>query len=488
MNIRTMLMISGMLLSLPVGFAEGIPALRVREVKTPWGTAVERVSYYLQDGEEIQHGADEMFSDAGGLQIRARYKDGEPDGLYQIFYDGIGTKQTETMYAGGNEHGISRTWSPVGELLFEGTWKNGEKWDGWFERGSSSSSGVYHRREETWKIVQWKDGKRVRGSMRLVKAKWRDWVPGSSPDFDLFCRWRWSQPKNPEGYAYLSGMPPYREVPSLIDQCAKKAPCYEVAWDQLMALTRVNFGNPWLQSDDERLAAMDEWQKWWDDVGRHRTEQRKLRGVRDEEAWEIVRGDRDLPLPELAVVIPDSYHLTARFSSGDYLGVTSETVTIKRSADHAELVRSFSTLRDGPVTEERWMPFSPKEADQLVRAIGYLVDQPWLLNDEKEIERRCEEAEKNSPKSDATGTYGDDLQKGRESYGQLYYPDTGYELRDGGGMLWWNADVDDWSGGNPERFNHSQQAAPGVVFPFLARTYPETDRRENGAERGWGNE
>lgn len=485
-KLRVIWIVMGLLLAIPTMHAGEKPDLQVREVKTPWGIVIERVSYTMKDGKEIQQGADEIFSDDGKIQIRSNYANGEPDGLYQIFYDGIGTKQTETNYVNGNETGPSRTWAPDGKLLFEGTWKDGRKWDGWFDYESTSGSGIYHHREESWKIDRWQDGKKVRSSTREVKAAWRDWEAGSLPDVHYYCRWSWSQFTKPQDYPYLTTMPPYREVPYLIERCAGKEPNYEVAWEQLMALTRVSFGDPWLQSDDERKAAAEQWRKWWKDVGQHRPDLRKTRGLHDKAAWEMVRADRDLPLPKLAVVIPETYKLTARFSSGDYDGVTSETVTIERNRDSAELIRRFSTRRDGPVTEERWLPFGPEEADRVVRAIGYLVDQPWLLNDEKEIERRFWAAEKIDPKRQTTGTPTDEKQKGRESYGRPYYPDAGYELRDGDGKLWCNADPDDWSGGNPERFNHSQQAAPGVVFPFLAITYPESVRRKNDGERGWG--
>src|SRR5690606_743396 len=132
-----------------------------------------------------------------------QYVDGEPDGLYHIFYDGIGRKQTELSFLAGKEHGPSRTWGPDGKLLFEGMWQDGEKVDGWFEQESTSGSGIYHRRHETWKIVQWNDEKKVPGSLREVKAAWRDWQPGRLPDHGLYGRWRSSRFDKPQDYPYL---------------------------------------------------------------------------------------------------------------------------------------------------------------------------------------------------------------------------------------------------------------------------------------------
>lgn len=99
------------------------------------------------------------FSDDGKIQIRANYANGEPDGLYQIFYEGTGAKQTEMIYVNGNEAGPSRTWAPDGTLLFEGTWKDGRKRDGWFDESSTSSSGIHHQRGEHGKSSAGRTGK-----------------------------------------------------------------------------------------------------------------------------------------------------------------------------------------------------------------------------------------------------------------------------------------------------------------------------------------
>ncbi len=482
MKIRIMLTVLSGLWLLPVGLAVEEPKVQLLEKTAPWGVTVERESFYTKGGEKVLHGIYEMLTDDGGNQIRGNYIDGEPDGPYVLYYEGLGTKQSEDLYAKGDRVGKSRTWDTKGNLLFEGAWKDGEPWDGWFEFKNSSTKGAYHQRGESWEITQWKNGKKVPGSTREVTVKWRDWVPGKLPNPDLFCRWHWAQFSDPKDYPFITEMPSYGDVPFLIERCAKKEPHYEIAWEQLMALTRVGFGNPWLQKENELRDASAQWREWWEEVGRNRPELRKTRGVRDQAAWDMIRGGRDLPLPDVAVVIPEAYELTVHFRTGDY-GVKTETITIKRTGEGAELIRSLSARRDGPVTEERWLPFDSDDADRVLRAIGYLSDNPWLINDEKKIEREYWEAEKLGEKS--LESNGKRLQIGRESYGQLYHPVTEFELRDSDGKLWWNADVDDWSGGNPERFNHSHQAAPGVVFPFLARIFPESERRENGKGRGW---
>ncbi len=40
-------------------------------------------------------------------------------------------------------------------------------------------------------------------------------------------------------------------------------------------------------------------------------------------------------------------------------------------------------------------------------------------------------------------------------------------------------------GGDPARFNQSRQAAPGGVFPFSSRAFPEPGRRDSGDGQAW---
>jgi hypothetical protein len=361
---------------------------------------VERSSFYEKDSKKVEHRLQESFSPDGTVQSRYRYSHGKEDGVSEFFYDGIGAKQSESPYKDGLEDGVSRTWDSNGKLLFEGTCKNGEQQDGWFYISNTSSSGQYDRHGESWKIVQWKDGKMVEGSEKVVETSWRTWTPGRLPDQKMFIRWTWPSYPVESSYPYMEKMPSYQDVPFLIGCFERKGKDYEEASDQLQALTRVQFGNPWLQTAPERIEATAKWRAWWDDVGKRRPELQARRGVRDADAWDLARRGRDLPIPEESQVIPEAYELNVHFSSGDYGGVTSETLTIKRSGKDAELIRSFSTLRDGPVTKERWLPFGFKDADRVVLAIGYLIDRPWLLNDEADIEKRYWAAEKRRAVSD----------------------------------------------------------------------------------------
>lgn len=60
-KVRAIWMVLGMLLAHSMMHAGEKPDLQVREVKTPWGIVIERVSYVMKDGKEIRHGPDEMF-------------------------------------------------------------------------------------------------------------------------------------------------------------------------------------------------------------------------------------------------------------------------------------------------------------------------------------------------------------------------------------------------------------------------------------------
>ena len=462
------------------GAQEDVPPLKVDELTTPWGVTVQRESYYLKDGERVFHGPNELYSERGDLVISHHYAHDREDGFQRSFFEGLGVKMQETFFKAGVEQGVSRTWTPDGEILFEGTWKDGKEWDGWFDKGASGGQGNYHAHSESWTIRQWKEGKLVEGSKKEVGCEWRSWVPGTLPDHKLFTRWRW-QRFGRTNYPYLDKMPPYDKVPFLIETIAKKGESYQVAMDQLEALTRVQYGNPWLQNQEKLDEVSGKWRTWWKEVGMHRVEERKKRGERDAKAWELVRGGRKPAMPESPIVIPSSYVMFVSFGTGDYQAVTSEILTIRRNGEGAELVRKVGRRRDGPFVEERWLPFSVEEADRIVRALGYLIDQPWLLNDEEKIERLYWESEKKSKKGGEPNKI-----EGRESFPELYYPGVSFELLDGNGKVWWNSDVDSWYGGNPERFNKTHDGIGSVVFPFLVREFPESGRRENGEEKGWG--
>ena len=471
---------------MPMRAAEKEPVIQVRERISPWGIVVSRARFYLKGEEEMLHGLQESFGDDGTIVSRYQYAHDQEHGLCELFYEGIGVKQAEWNYANGDEHGWQRYWDPSGKLLFEGFCREGKRHSGWFEVKNISSSGIFDQCKETWTIQKWENGKKVLGSTRKVEASWSRWKPGRLPDLKHFIRWQWTSYEVESDYPFLDHMPDYQNVPLLIDFLERKHAKRWIVEHQLRALTRADFTDLRGPKGEKGATAVEQWRAWWQEAGKHRPQWQAQRGVRDADAWKLAQRDRNLPLPEAPIVIPEEYELTVNFSSGDYGGVISETLLIKRKADGAELIRRFSMRTGEQPKEERWHPFDAKDADRIVRAIGYLVDQPWLINDEADIEKRYGEAKEKDPTQESPGDLGDSIIRGRESYGEPYYPSTSYELRDAKGRLWWNADPDHWFGGNPYRFHETHLPVSGVVFPFLAKLYPEATRANEKGQAGWG--
>ena len=120
----------------------------------------------------------------------------------------------------------------------------------------------------------------------------------------------------------------------------------------------------------------------------------------------------------------------------------------------------------------------------IARAIGYLIDQPWLLNDEKEIDRRFWLDADSKKEAMSAMSYPDLKIKGRESF-HIYYPGVSFALNDVDGNVQWNADPWSWSGANPDRYNWAAQPVQGTVYPFLVALYPESARYTEDTGRGW---
>jgi len=152
--------------------------------------------------------------------------------------------------------------------------------------------------------------------------------------------------------------------------------------------------------------------------------------------------------------------------------------------------------RHGPMKSYyQWINKLSYEADTIARAIGHIVDQPWLVNDEVEInkefyrekrQRERKHAEREDAKEDFKGVPFVKPQSlpGRESFG-LYYPSADYELRDSDDNLWWNANPTSWHGTNDDRYNKTTMPfGVGSVYPFFVSQYPES-KRSDGKSAGW---
>ena len=148
-------------------------------------------------------------------------------------------------------------------------------------------------------------------------------------------------------------------------------------------------------------------------------------------------------------------------------------------------MRVFFTLRDGPETTQTWLPFSKEEADRFTRSIGYLIDHPWLLNDEKSINRRFWKKQQETRKKEASGPLALTGEiRGRESY-HVYYAGSTIALKDSKGEIWWNDDPWSWYGSNESRYNDADQPFLSTVYPYMASHYPENKLHTKKDTSGW---
>ena len=460
------------------------PETLTRERRSPWGTVLQRYTYYLDGEKEVRHGMSETFYADGKPLARAEHRHGKLHGTLTSYYRGLGTKASENQFREGKQHGKARDWSPQGELLFECEYRDGQAWEGRIMVRGTSSSGAMKRSREI-ETVGYAGGNPIKGSERTFKTSYDDRPHERPPDIRAFIRWKWISYRIDSDYPFLEELPPREKVPFLIDWCAEGRDSRNVAHSQLVALTRVDLGE--MNSDDqkERQAEIDAWRDWWKSSGHTREKLDREQGERDAEAWKLVARGRELALPEGPIALPEAYTIELRFSSGDYLGKVKERLTLKRDADGASLERVFSTRTDGPETTERWQPFSPADADRTARAIAYLIDHPWLQNDEVAIQRQLLEAlEKSNGKSVPSGPAAPTELAGRESF-SLYYPSASYTMEDGDGHLWWNDDPWSWHGGNELCFNSAAQPLLSSVYPFFVSLYPESTRGDGQGQAGW---
>lgn len=459
------------------------PKIQTKETRAPWGVVLDRKEFYLKDDKKVLHGVEEFYSDDGAILYRTRNRHGKGNGVQEFFYED-GKKETTVEYVDDIEHGLSQTFARDGTVLFEGRWKDGSPWNGWFSFESDSSSGSRHDHKATWKIEQFKNGKKVDGSDREVSQEYRTWEPGQRPKPELFARWDRSQFAPRTDYPFLDVPPPFEKIPFMISWMAEEKGDSLTAYRQLSSLSRMDFGRPDFHRGKEKGEAIAHLRTWWEQVGKHLPALEEKRGVRDQAAWDLVQGDRNLPLPASPIVLPTTFKLEVSYGSGDYDGITSETITIARTKNGATLRRQFAHHRNARPTVQEWHPFSIEEAERVTRAMAYLIDHPWLLNDEQQIEKEFWTEKKQDQEADVFEDLNTSLIPGRESFKGPYYPNAHLELRDEKGQLWWNADPTHWWGGNPDRFNRANQAAESTVYPFLTMRYPES-KMAKGEEAGW---
>jgi hypothetical protein len=117
----------------------------------------------------------------------------------------------------------------------------------------------------------------------------------------------------------------------------------------------------------------------WSQVGEDYFRRVATEGKRDPEAWKLLVDAANLKCPEYKVLIPKEWRFEVKFRSGDYGGVQRETITMERTKDTATLKRHYSIDSRAPFQYEVWNGFTHEEADRFLYALGYAIDQPWLV-------------------------------------------------------------------------------------------------------------
>ena len=226
-------------------------------------------------------------------------------------------------------------------------------------------------------------------------------------------------------YPYLKELPDWSKIPILLEWIAKDSPDAgtDVAYSQLVALSRVDFGHPMRPpagglpvetTDYHKTQRNNAWTRWWESVGKSYEDRLRTRGRQNTEAWKLVSRDNSQPLPAYRVTIPDGWVLRATYRAGDYFGVQTESLTLRRSNENATLIRVLRKSTKGRLEWEQWQPLTLEQADNFAFAIAYAIDNPWLLQ----------------PK------HRDGLVRKLEGRNlTLYYPGFQYELADQDGSI-----------------------------------------------------
>ena len=261
-------------------------------------------------------------------------------------------------------------------------------------------------------------------------------------------------------YPYLKELPDWSKIPVLSEWINRDDDDAgtDVAYSQLVALSRADFGHPLRPHagglpketlDYYRTERTHAWDRWWKLVGQNYAELLHTRGRQNWEAWKLIVRDEAVPMPEYKVAIPDEWTFRTSYRAGDYGGMQSESVTLHRSKEKATLVRALRTSTDGALAWERWEPLTIEQADNFAFAMAYAIDNPWLL--------------KSTNGNNKLGRL-----EGRNL--TTYYPGFRYEFADAEGNIWWNDDPQTWRG----RGEDFMTAALGSVCRLLWRTYPDT--------------
>jgi hypothetical protein len=295
--------------------------------------------------------------------------------------------------------------------------------------------------------------------------KWKHSPPPAN--YRKFLRWHRYPYSIASSYPDLRQLPEWSEIPTVLNwvNSGGTHAGVGVAYSQLLAMSRANFGQagrPLSVLSAKALAyhnagCSNRWENWWQAVGKPYPERLKTRGRTNSEAWKIVSRDNPEPVPDYPVAIPEAWTIRAFYRAGDYDGVQTEALTLRRSSTNATLIRSRRRSTRGPISWEEWQTITVKEADDFGFAIAYAIDNPWLLK---------------APKQDADNRKRTKVE-GRDI--SLYYGSFRYMFSDGSDNVWWNDDPTRWYGADEVEGGFLN--APGNLGPvclLLWRTFPDS--------------
>lgn len=266
-------------------------------------------------------------------------------------------------------------------------------------------------------------------------------------------------------YPYLKALPSWPKIPLLLDWMNREDQDagIEVAYSQLVALSRADFGHPQhppaggLPAETvnyHRTQRSNTWARWWKTVGQPYGEKLRAQGRQNPKAWKLVVRDDSLPVPDYKITIPDEWVLRTSYRAGDYDGIQTESEMLRRSKERATLIRALRKRTGGRLEWEEWQPLTVEQADDFAFALAYAIDNPWLLKP-RGGEGRLRELE------------------GRSL--SLYYPGFRYDFADLEGNIWWNDDPWHWHGGkNTDRNFMDAVGTLGAVCLLVWRTFPDT--------------
>jgi hypothetical protein len=265
-------------------------------------------------------------------------------------------------------------------------------------------------------------------------------------------------------YPYLKELPEWSKIPILLEWIGKDSADAgtDVAYSQLVALSRVDFGHPKRPpagglpvetTEYHKTQRSNAWTRWWESVGKSYEDGLRTRGRQNIEAWKLVSRDNSQSLPAYKVTIPDGWVLRATYRAGDYFGVQTESLTLRRAKEKATLIRALRKSTNGKLEWEQWQPLTLEQADNFAFAMAYAIDSPWLLQ----------------PKP------SDGPVKNLEGRNLApYYPSFRFELADQDGNIWWNDDPWHWHGAKSAEENFMNAGGNlGSVCLLLWRTFPD---------------